>query len=98
MEEEEEEEEELLLMPHECGGCPEREGPDPVGPDLDRGEPVSGTPSWTSSRGGGGLRGAQPLRHMGWLLTVLLELIGITLAMTLSPEEPNKQCCRLGGS
>merc|ERR1711990_1380518 len=35
-------------------------------------------------------------RYMDWLLTVPLLLIEIILVMTLSPEESNKQCWRLG--
>jgi hypothetical protein len=35
-------------------------------------------------------------RYMDWLLTVPLLLIEIILVMTLTPEESNKQCWRLG--
>merc|ERR1712006_8287 len=35
-------------------------------------------------------------RYMDWLLTVPLLLIEIVLVMTLSPEESNRQCWRLG--
>merc|ERR1712139_458751 len=35
-------------------------------------------------------------RYMDWLLTVPLLLIEIILVMSLSPEESNRQCWRLG--